>query len=109
MRREDPTLTLQPFRKSHLPMLTEWLHEPHVRRWYGEPDEYLAWANNPPAGGAQAIIAAGASKVGYIRWQRVSRETLDAIGLREIPTGSMDVDIPLGEGPDRKPERGGRQ
>ena len=32
-----------------------------------------------------------------MRWRRVSRETLDGVGLFEIPAGSVDVDILIGE------------
>jgi RimJ/RimL family protein N-acetyltransferase len=89
-------VTLQPFRAAHLRRLSVWLRQPHVARWYPQPEENLAWAADPPPGGSQAIIAYGASEVGYLRWQRVSRETLDALGLPEIPANAVDADILIG-------------
>jgi aminoglycoside 6'-N-acetyltransferase len=86
-------VTLQPFRPAHMELLAVWLRQPHVARWYPEPEANLAWAAHPPDGGAQAIIAAGAAEVGYLRWQRVARDTLDSLGLYEIPTNSVDADI----------------
>lgn len=92
-----PGVALQPFRPSHLEILASWLGQPHVARWYPHPDDDLQRAMNPPVGGSQAIIAAGSDAVGYLRWQRVDRETLDALGLNEIPANSVDIDILLGD------------
>jgi aminoglycoside 6'-N-acetyltransferase len=88
--------SLRPFRPEHLDVLSAWLAEPHVARWYPEPEANLLWAANPPSGGSQAVIAAGDANVGYLRWQRVDRSTLDALGLYEIPANSVDADILLG-------------
>ncbi len=35
--------------------------------------------------------------VGYLRWQVVDRETLDAVGLTDVPANAVDIDIFLGE------------
>jgi aminoglycoside 6'-N-acetyltransferase len=90
-------VTLRPFRASHLARLAEWLRRPHVARWYPRPEDDLARAANPPAGGDHAVIAHGEAEVGYLRWARVDRATLDGVGLPEIPEGSVDVDILLGD------------
>lgn len=90
-------VALKPFLPSHLPLLAQWLRQPHVAPWYPEPDANLEWAASPPVGGSQAIIASGADEVGWLRWQRVDRETLDSLGLRDIPTNSVDADILIGD------------
>lgn len=91
------SVTLQPFTPAHLALLEKWVRQPHVAPWYPEPDANMVWAANPPARGYQRIIANGASEVGYIRWQYVDRETLDSLGLHEIPANSVDADILIGE------------
>ncbi len=92
-----PTVTLQPFERAHLALLDKWIRLPHFAPWYPEPDANMVWGAQPPASGYQRIIADGASAVGYIRWQYVDRETLDALGLHEIPANSVDADILIGE------------
>jgi aminoglycoside 6'-N-acetyltransferase len=77
-------------------LLARWLEQPHVARWYCDPEGDVAWARNPPAGGSQAIIRWGSAEIGYLRWQRVARPTLDALGLPEIPANSVDADILIG-------------
>jgi RimJ/RimL family protein N-acetyltransferase len=90
-------ITLEPFAQSHLGLLSVWLRRPQVARWYPEPEENVAWAASPPQGGSHALIACEARPVGYIRWQVVDRETLDSVGLYEIPANAVDIDLLLGE------------
>ena len=91
------TVSLCPFDEAHAPLLSEWLARPHVAWWHPEPDAWIEYALNPLIGGAQALIIFGGRPIGYMRWRRVSRETLDGVGLFEIPAGSVDVDILIGE------------
>lgn len=90
-------VTLEPFLPAHLPLLEAWLTRPHVAPWYPFAADDLERACNPPPGGAQALIAVAGTEVGYLRWQHVDRETLDALGLPEIPHNSVDIDVLLGD------------
>src|SRR5271169_1527889 len=99
-KRENPlplALSLIPFDRGRAPLLAEWLAQPHVARWYPNPDAHLEWTLDPPAGGANALIAGDSRPIGYLRWQKVGREALDSLGLAEIPEGSVDIDILIGE------------
>lgn len=90
-------VTLLPFTESDAALLSRWLSAPHVAQWYPELQEHLDWAVSPLVGGERAVIAANGASVGYLRWQVVSREILDSVGLEEIPANSVDIDILLGE------------
>jgi RimJ/RimL family protein N-acetyltransferase len=90
-------VVLFPFEDGATDLLSRWLVAPHVARWYPEPQEHLDWAIHPPAGGERALIAADGVQVGYLRWQVVSRNVLDSVGLYEIPENSIDIDILIGE------------
>ena len=90
-------VSLERFEPKHIRLLGSWLARSHVARWFGEPDAHVAWARKPPAGASQALIAIGAKPVGYLRWQRVSRTTLDSVGLVDIPENSVDVDLFIGQ------------
>ncbi len=93
---ERSAVTLRAFQPAHLMLLARWLREPHVARWYRFPQDDLVFASSPPDGASQAIVMSGGAEVGYVRWQRVDRATLDALGLTEIPSESVDADILLG-------------
>lgn len=90
-------VTLLPFAPGDAAKLSRWLRAPHVAQWYPEPQEHLDWALCPSVGGERAVIAASGVCVGYLRWQVVSREILDSVGLEEIPVNSVDIDILIGE------------
>jgi aminoglycoside 6'-N-acetyltransferase len=94
MRRPD--VALAPFEpRAHLPLLARWLARPHVREWWGDPEIALRETRIEELG--QALICADGRAVGYLRWQRASREELDALGFPDVPTGGIDLDILLGE------------
>jgi RimJ/RimL family protein N-acetyltransferase len=93
----QPDVTLTPFSSPDVERLRHWLAAPHVAVWYPDPEDHLSWAANPPPSGDRALITVGDHPVGYIRWQSVTREVLDSVGLYEIPAGSVDIDMLIGD------------
>ncbi len=83
--------------EAHLPLLRRWLREPHVRRWWGDPDANLRESLQRPQGGGHAVIAIDGAPVGYICWQPYRREDLEILGESDIAEGSIDVDLMIGE------------
>jgi RimJ/RimL family protein N-acetyltransferase len=94
---ESNDVTLTPFSSNDVERLRHWLNAPHVATWYPDPEDHISWAANPPPNGERSLITVGDHAVGYIRWQSVSREVLDSVGLFEIPAGSVDVDMLIGD------------
>jgi RimJ/RimL family protein N-acetyltransferase len=93
----ESDVALASFSSTDVELLRHWLTAPHVAAWYPDPEDHIAWAANPPKSGDRALITVGGQAVGYIRWQSVSREVLDSVGLYEIPAGSVDVDMLIGD------------
>jgi aminoglycoside 6'-N-acetyltransferase len=93
----EADVTLTPFSNTEVTLLRSWLAAPHVAAWYPDPEDHVGWAANPPPEGKRSLITFGTRTVGYIRWQSVSREVLDSVDLQEIPAGSVDVDILIGD------------
>ena len=89
---------LEPFNRDRdAGLLAGWLKRTHVARWWGDPDTQIKAVLELPVGGGDALIVADGVAVGNIRWQRPSRSELEAAGLTEIPDGTMDIDIAIGE------------
>jgi RimJ/RimL family protein N-acetyltransferase len=93
----ESNVALTPFSSTDVELLRRWMSAPHVAMWYPEPEDHIAWAANPPPSSSRALIAVDGRSVGYIRWQSVSREVLDSVDLYEIPAGSVDVDLLIGD------------
>lgn len=91
-------VTLAPFDpRQDAERLAAWLRAPHVSRWWGDPDTQLKSVLKEPVGGEHALIVADDVPVGYVRWEKASRAELQEAGLHEIPDGTVDIDIAIGE------------
>ena len=94
---DDPGVTLQPFTSAHIDdagtmaaTTARCAVVSGARRESGVGRESAGrWI--------PAHHRARCGRVGYIRWQYVDRETLDSLGLRDIPENSVDADILIGE------------
>ncbi len=81
---------------AHRETLKKWLYCSHVARWWGDPVERIRQLDETLAS-EHAIIELDETPIGYIRWQTVDRETLDAVGLDCIPDGAIDIDLFIGQ------------
>lgn len=89
---------LQPFHPQRdIDRVAAWLRAPQVVRWWGDPERHLHAVLKRPVEGGDALIVADGVTVGYVRWQRAPRAEMEAAGLHEIPEGSIDIDIAIGE------------
>ena len=90
-------VSLAPFQPARASLLAEWLARPHVARWFPAPAAWIEAALTPSDKGGHALIVLDARPIGYMRWWKVGRETLDSVGLEDIPAGSADIDMLIGE------------
>jgi aminoglycoside 6'-N-acetyltransferase len=78
-------------------LIKAWLCEPHVERWWGDPQKAWKELLAPAAGGGGALIMFGKKPVGLLRWQIPGSDELAAAGLNEFLPGTLDIDIAIGE------------
>ena len=82
--------------ENHSQRLRDWLHRPHVARWWGDP--HLAFDHSLRCSPeSQAVIVADGAPVGYLCWQAPPQNELEAAGLADLPEGLMDIDVLIGE------------
>ena len=82
--------------ESDSPRLWGCLKQSHVVRWWGDAGRELpALAHQSPENAA--IIMAKGIPVGFMCWQRPSREELAAVSLGDLPANLVDVDLLIGE------------
>jgi aminoglycoside 6'-N-acetyltransferase len=80
----------------HSQRLRDWLHRPHVARWWGDPQ--LALENSLRCSPeSQAVIVADGAPVGYLCWQTPPQSELATAGLADLPEDLVDIDVLIGE------------
>jgi aminoglycoside 6'-N-acetyltransferase len=90
--------------EGHLPMLYDWLKQPHVRQWWGDPDEELALIRQileEEDGTEGFVVFVGNGPVGYIQsWRPANfggtHWAEEAPWLSDMPRDTVGVDIFIG-------------
>jgi aminoglycoside 6'-N-acetyltransferase len=89
--------TFRPMISADLPLTRRWLAEPHVREWWGDPDEQFSLVSgdlDEPAMD-QFIVLAGNRPFGYLQCYKL---TAWNTGLGPQPEGTRGIDQFIGEG-----------
>ena len=92
-----PTYAFQPMTAADLPLIKRWLAEPHVRRWWGDPDEQYALVSgdlDEPAMD-QYIVSRDGVPFGYLQCYDL---TAWNSGFGVQPQGTRGIDLFIGEG-----------
>ncbi len=105
MSREAPPIDFIPVQAAHYPLLRQWLAEPHMREWWGDPDEELGFIRDMVEGRDTTrpfLISFQGRPVGYIQYWFIGHhqnETWirDHPWLKELPSDTIGVDLSLGE------------
>jgi aminoglycoside 6'-N-acetyltransferase len=79
-----------------LPLIRQWLTHPHVREWWGDPDEQYALVSGDLDESAmdQVIVSAGSNDFAYLQCYDL---TAWNSGFGEHPRGTCGIDQFIGE------------
>lgn len=108
MRAEANPICFQPVGQEDLKLLDQWLHEPHIRKWWGDPEKELELIRDMVEGRDSTrpfLILLEDEPVGYIQCWRVDDYQNEAWlednpWLGNLPAGTVGVDLSIGD-PDR--------
>ncbi len=94
----DPVIEFQPVSDAHLPKLLDWLKEPHVRRWWGEPEREIELIRTGRSSGEAEgyMVHVEGEPVGYVQaWSPGNFDEED--WQKKQPAGTLGVDVFVGD------------
>jgi aminoglycoside 6'-N-acetyltransferase len=97
-------ISFVPVQPEHYPLLRAWLAEPHMREWWGDPEEELGYIRAMVEGRDSTrpyLIALGGEPVGYIQYWFIGHHQnaqwiKDHPWLLELPAHAIGVDLSIG-------------
>lgn len=103
MQSEDGDIRFEPAMPEHYAMLAEWLAAPHMRQWWGEPDEELGFIRDMVEGRDTTrpfLIVLGDVPVGYIQcWFLGDHQNAEWVRdhpwLAELSREAVGVDLSI--------------
>jgi aminoglycoside 6'-N-acetyltransferase len=92
-----PAYAFQHMTAADLPLIKRWLAEPHVRQWWGDPDEQykLVSGDLDEVAMDQYIASAAGAPFGYLQCYDL---TAWNSGFGDQPEGTRGIDLFIGEG-----------
>ena len=98
-------ITFEAVAKMHYPLLNRWLHAPHIREWWGDPETELGYIIDMVEGRDPTkpyIFYVNGEPAGYIQvWPVGPHQTedwsKDHPWLMELPAHAVGVDLSIGE------------
>jgi aminoglycoside 6'-N-acetyltransferase len=91
------SVSLRPFDAAHdLALLSTWLAEPHVHRYWGDPQRNLLDARRRGADSSHAIVTADGAAVGYACWAVLAAQDLADVGVSVPDDATVDIDLLIG-------------
>ena len=102
---EIPPIGFTPVALEHYPLIRAWLELPHVRQWWGDPDEELGHIKDMVEGRDTTrpfLMTIEGRPVGYIQYWFIGHhqnETWikDHPWLEELPSETVGVDLTIGD------------
>jgi RimJ/RimL family protein N-acetyltransferase len=104
MPRDAHEIDFAPVEPQHYTLLQTWLEAPHMREWWGDPDEELGFIRDMVEGRDTTrpfLIVFEGAPVGYIQYWFVGHHqnaqwTEDHPWLKELPSETVGVDLSIG-------------
>ena len=100
---DDRIIAFETVTPAHLPLLSDWLKQPHVANWWGDPDPLLKRVRTRQSSRAAAdgyVITVDAKEVGYIQSWDPAYLAADLWAkewwLKDLPPRSIGIDVFLG-------------
>jgi aminoglycoside 6'-N-acetyltransferase len=98
-------IAFRPVRAADFPLLRRWLEAPHLREWWGDPDEELGFIRDMLEGRDTTrpyLILLDGAPVGYIQaWFIGHHQNADWIAthpwLAGLPVDAVGVDLSIGD------------
>jgi aminoglycoside 6'-N-acetyltransferase len=98
-------ISFMPVERNHYPLLHSWLVEPHMREWWGEPEEELGFIRDMVEGRDTSrpfLIVLDGTPIGYIQYWFVGHhQNAEWISghpwLAELPADTVGVDLSIGD------------
>lgn len=105
MRCDPQSIDFMPVRPEHYPLLRTWLNAPHMREWWGDPEEELGFIRDMVEGRDTTrpfLILLGGEPVGYIQYWFVGHHqneqwVKDHPWLMEFCSDTIGVDLSIGD------------
>ena len=91
-----PRYQFRPMSADDLPLVRDWLARPHVRAWWGDPDEQFGLVSGDMTHPAmdQYIVSTGEKRFGYLQCYQMTEWNT---GFGAQPEGARGIDQMIGE------------
>jgi len=102
---DSAPISFAPVAPEHYPLLGEWLAAPHMREWWGDPEEELGFIREMVEGRDTTrpfLILLDGDPVGYIQYWFIGHHqneqwTKDHPWLLELPPETVGIDLSIGD------------
>ena len=90
-----PQYQFRPMSAGDLPLVRDWLAQPHVREWWGDPDQQFGLVSEDMSHPAmdQYIVAIDGTPLGYLQCYRMTEWNT---GFGPQPDGTRGIDQMIG-------------
>jgi RimJ/RimL family protein N-acetyltransferase len=100
-----PAISFRPVTPHDYPLLRDWMNRPHMREWWGEPEEELGFIVDMVEGRDTTrpfIIVLDGEPAGYIQYWHIGHHqnetwVKDNPWLMELPADAVGVDLSIGD------------